>query len=270
MASPRQYKKKGKWGLQHRPFPEGRSMFGWFRSKPQCTIDPLTREWVDKRWDWLEGQFGLERLRSATVVLPRHEFFPDPYSGTEEDARRMLDRVCEYMEIDPTTVALSLYEDRNPVYEGEWRQGTAGLYHQEAGIFRVWVEVGNLDDPLNLVGTLAHELGHVLLLGHGRISEEVEDHEPLTDLLTVFFGLGVFTANSVIRENYWHEGQVSGWSMGRQGYLGMPVYGYAFARFARARGEDGSDWAGELRLDVRSAFKEAMRFLAQDTRPANP
>jgi hypothetical protein len=176
----------------------------------------------------------------------------------------MLDRVCEYMDIDPGTVELSLYQDRNPVHEEQWRQGTAGLYHPEAGKFRVWVEVANLDDPLGLVGTMAHELGHVHLLGHGRITEEAEDHEPLTDLLTVYFGLGVFTANSVIRESYWHAGAVSGWTMGRRGYLGMPEYGYAFARFARARGEDGSDWAGELRLDVRSAFKEAMRFLADE------
>src|SRR5262249_43567735 len=155
-------------------------MFGWFRSKPECPVDPATREWVDRRWDWLEGQFGLERLRSTVVVLPRPEFFPDPYNGTEEDVRRMLDRVGEYLGIDPDTVRLSLYEDRNPVHKGQWRQGTAGLYHPERGKFRVWVEVSNLSDPLGLVGTMAHELGHVHLLGHGRISQETEDQEPLT------------------------------------------------------------------------------------------
>jgi hypothetical protein len=242
-------------------------MFGWLRSKPGCPVDPATREWVDTRWAWLEGQFGLERLRKARVVLPRPEFFPDPFHGAEEDARRMLDRACGYMDIDPATVELSLYEDRNPVYEGGWRHGTAGLYHPDGGKFRIWVEVANLADPLALVGTMAHELGHVHLLGHGRISDEAVDHEPLTDLLTVYFGMGIFTANSVIREHYWHAGQVSGWSMGRRGYLGMPVYGYAFARFARARGEYGEEWVRELRLDVRSAFKQAMRFLAEEAGP---
>jgi hypothetical protein len=109
--------------------------------------------------------------------------------------------------------------------------------------------------------SIAHELGHVHLLGHDRISGEAEDHEPLTDLLTVYFGLGVLTANSVIREQYWHEGYSSGWKMGRQGYLTMPIYGYALARFARLRGEDGEEWSRELRPDVRSAFKQSMRFL---------
>jgi len=241
-------------------------MFGWSRSKLECPVNAAVRQWIDGRWQWLEEQFGVERLRTCPVVLPRPEFFPGPYHGTDEDARRMLDQVCEFMGIDPATVELSLYEDedRNPIYEGQWQQGTAGLYHPEGGEFRIWVEVSNLDDPLAMVGTMAHELGHVHLLGHGRVSADAEDHEPLTDLLTVFFGLGVFTANSVIREEYWQAGNYAGWSMGRRGYLGMPQYGYAFARFARARGEDGAAWSRELRLDVRSAFQQAMRFLAAE------
>src|ERR1700674_567018 len=98
-------------------------MFGWFRSKPECPIDIATREWVDNRWAWLENQFGHERLRKNQVVLPLPEFFPDPYNGTEDDVRCLLDRVCEYMDINPATVKMSLYEDRNPVFEGQWRQG---------------------------------------------------------------------------------------------------------------------------------------------------
>lgn len=239
-------------------------MFGWFRTRPTCPVDPSTRQWIDRRWQWLEEQFGVDRLRGCNVVLPRPEYFPDPYHGTDEDARRMLDRVCGYMDINPATVELSLYEDRNPVHDARGRNGTAGLFQPEAGKFRIWIEVSNLSDPLAMVGTMAHELGHVHLLGHGRISDDIDDHEPLTDLLTVFFGLGVFSANSVIREQYWHEGNLSGWSMGRRGYLGMPHYAYAFARFARSRGEDGAKWSQELRLDVRKAFQQAMSFLATE------
>src|SRR5262249_33934531 len=147
-------------------------MFRWFRSKVECPVDPATREWIDRRWAWLEGQFGRERVRKTPGILPRPEFFPDPFDGTEEAARRMLDRACAYMGIDPASIELSLYEDRNPVHEGQWRRGTAGLYHPEGGKFRIWVEVTNLNDPLAMVGTMAHELGHVHLLGHGRISED--------------------------------------------------------------------------------------------------
>jgi hypothetical protein len=101
-------------------------MFGWFRSKPACPVDLATREWIDKRWDWLVTQFGLERLRKTAVVLPRPEYFPDPYHGSDEDVRRILDRVCGYMDIDPATVELSLYEDEEGkvIFEAECRLRT--------------------------------------------------------------------------------------------------------------------------------------------------
>jgi uncharacterized protein YjbI with pentapeptide repeats len=237
-------------------------MSNWFASEPDCPIDPPTREWIERRWAWLTEQFGLERVRSSRVILPSADFFPDSYQGTADDARVMLDRVCGYMGIAPETVELSIFEDRNPVHDGQGRLGTAGLYHEEAGKFRIWVEVGNLDDPLGLVATMAHEIGHVLLLGHGRVSPDAEDHEALTDLLTVYLGMGVFTANSVIREHYWHAGAVAGWSMGRRGYLSMPMYGYALARFARTRAEEDPPWAKHLRADVHSAFTKSCRLLA--------
>ena len=82
--------------------------------------------------------------------------------------------------------------------------------------------------------------------------------------LTVYLGLGVFTANFVIRERYWSAGPVSGWSMGRRGYLPMSVYGYALACFARERCEDNPDWARELRLDVRTAFNQTMKFFEKE------
>jgi hypothetical protein len=238
-------------------------MFGWFVSKPECPVDSQTREWIERRWAWLTEQFGQESLQAVRVILPTAEFFPDSYGGTAADTRVMLDRVCGYMGIGPETVEMSLYQDRNPVYDAEGRRGTAGLYHEEAGKFHVWIEASNLGDPLALVAVMAHELGHVHLLGHDRVSSDADDDEPLADLLTVYLGMGLFTANSVIRENYWQRGNVAGWSMSRRGYLSMPMFGYALARFALARAEEQPPWAKELRPDVRSAFVKARRFLAE-------
>jgi len=214
--------------------------------------------------DWLIAQFGIDRLHSAQVVLPTDDFFPDSYTPSPEGAQVMLDKMCDYMGIDQAVVDLQFFQDRNPLYENnDLRHGAAGIYEAVGGKYRIWVEVGNLNDPLALIATMAHELAHVHLLGHGRISADVEDHEPLTDLLTVFLGLGVITANAVIRESYWNVGGMSGWQMGRRGYLAMPSYGYALALFARARGEEEPSWASHLRPDVRSAFRAASGFLAK-------
>jgi hypothetical protein len=238
-------------------------MLGWFRSQARCPVDDVTRTWLDERWAWLEEQFGLDRLRKMEVILPSHKYFPDRYEKTTEDVQRMMERVCEYMELDPDSIELSFYRDRKSVYLGGIQEGAAGLYRGGGYKFKVAVEVSNLENPLGLVAVLAHELGHVHLLGHGRITDDEEDHEPLTDLLTVYFGFGVFTANSVVQESHWSAGNSSGWSVGRRGYLTMQQYGYALALFARSREEDGSAWVKELRLDVRAAFKQAKRFVDQ-------
>ncbi len=228
-------------------------MFGWFLSKPECPIDPVARDWIDARWAWLEAQFGTTRLRNRPMILPRVEFFPGEFNGTPEDARRVLDLVCGFMDIDPATIEMQLFDNGG--------SGAAGVYEVAGDKFRIWIAFSQLHDALALVSTIAHELGHIHLLGHGRIPEDADDHEPLTDLLTVYFGMGFFSANSIVVETHWTEGHSSSWTVGRKGYLDMPHFGYALAKYARCRDEDGSEWKRDLRLDVRSAFKKALRYL---------
>jgi hypothetical protein len=222
-----------------------------------CPVEPAVRQWLEARAEWIRGEFGSDRIRFAEVILPTEDYFSDAYAGTERDARTILDKVCSYMDVDPAAVDLHFY-DSHPL------EKTLGLYEAVEGKYRIWIEYGALADPLSLVATMAHELAHVHLLGHGRVTADVEDHEPLTDLLTVFFGLGVIMANAVIRESYWNAGAVSGWNMTRQGYLTIPMYAYALALFTQARGEARPAWAKHLRPDVRAEFTKACRFLAQE------
>jgi hypothetical protein len=75
------------------------------------------------------------------------------------------------------------------------------------------------------VATIAHELGHVILLGRGLMSPKTSDHEPMTDLLSVFLGLGIFNANSANRFKHYQDERRSGWSMQRLGYLTEEIFG---------------------------------------------
>ena len=120
-----------------------------------------------------------------------------------------------------------------------------------------------LADPPALVATLIHEACHDLLLGAGRLTGDEPDHELVTDLLTVYLGLGIITANATIRESNWRSGGWEGWSIGRQGYLTQTMYGYALALYARAREEAKPGWLGHLRPDVRVPYKKAIRYLAE-------
>jgi tetratricopeptide (TPR) repeat protein len=238
-------------------------MFDWFR--PKCPVEPDVKVWVERRMGWLIGQFGADRLAMGKVILPTDEFFPAPYDGSEADARVLLDQVCQYMDIDPACVDLFFYSERQQIAvntevtrpEG----GTAGLYSEESGRTAIWLEGSRMADPISVAATFAYDLCHAHLLGDNRISPEEEDHEPLTDLATVYFGIGIFTANSPLRDKSYHAGGMEYFSISRHGYLTAPILAYALAVFAWLRGETEPYWDRYLRLDVRSPFRKAMSFL---------
>jgi len=246
-------------------------MWNLFRSNATCPVDPEAQGWVDDRFRWLEAEFGRERLLTGRVVLPTEEFFPDPYEGRPEDAQAMLERVAGYMGVDPRRLELVLFANQQGVPQvgpGPLdTSGPAGLYMgaqwaETPGRTRIGVEVGQLADPQALVATLAHEIGHELLLGQERVSADQADHEPLTDLLTVFFGMGVFTGNSTLQDRGWSDGMWAGWQTRRLGYLDQRMFGYAMAKYAWARGERNPAWIGHVRPDVRAPMKQGLKFLA--------
>ena len=226
-------------------------MFGWFFAK--CPVDTWEKTWTEWRMRWLAEKFGVERLLRAEVLLPTEQFFPDPYRGTEEDANRLYDRLCGYLAINDRNIRLEVVQDVQ-------MPGAVGHYDRsEKTVIRV--AASQLADPMRLVATLCHELAHELLLGGGLLTTEISDHEWVTDLLPVFLGAGVFAANATVKETHDRVGNVSWWSMGKQGYLPARVFGYAFALFAFMRGEKSPAWAEHLRLDASSALRDGLRFL---------
>jgi hypothetical protein len=224
---------------------------------------------------WLAGEFGLDRMLRAQVIVPTVEYFPDPFDGTEAGASVLLWRVCGYIGVNSERIQLRFYSEEVPdlaypfLREQYWH-GTAGLYRQgrrrrgqRRRRDRIWIESSQLNDPVSLAATFAHELAHVHLLGGRRLTGDEEDHEPLTDLLTVYLGLGILTANSFLLESRQTALHRMQWSLRRQGYLPASMYAYALALFAWVRGEHTPPWTGELRLDVRTPFEQVLRFLVQ-------
>jgi hypothetical protein len=222
-------------------------LFGLFSPKSPLAIHEKT--WTEVRMRWLAGQFGLDRLLRAEVVLPDEQWFPESYEGTPEDARRFLDRIARFMQINPSSVQLEIHED-------EEMPGVAGQY--QPGLIRL--AAGLLDDPPALVAVLAHELAHDLLSGRGTLKDDL-DAEWVTDLLPAYLGLGVFTANATLREKTERYGRSRWWSIQRHGYLNSCTIGYALALFAWVREERNPEWARFLRLDAAESFATGLRFL---------
>ena len=216
--------------------------------------------------EWLLEEFGCDAFRAVTVVLPTDEFFPDEYAADEDDVWSLVQRVCDYMDVDPDLIELEFFDDQY----GELHRigclesshdGAIGLYKKRKGKFLVSLATSQLADPMSLVATIAHELGHVRLLGEERVDADFEDHEPLTDLLTVFLGLGVFTANSAFSFQQWTNTSSQGWQTERRGYLSEEMFGYALALFALMRGEHNPAWSRYLGGSVTTYFKNGQRYL---------
>jgi hypothetical protein len=250
--------------------------------RPALPIAEEDRQWVESGFDRLSRLLGRRRMLEAAVILPDAGHFPDPYDKSPAAAERIFARICRYMRLDCDSIELEVFSDLNtelrsllPYWRGD-QGGCAGIYfhpEDESKKMVVALHQSQMEDPLAVVATLAHELGHVILLGGGLLDHNVKDMDPLTDLLTVFLGFGIFNANCSARFRQWQTDQKQGWSMQRLGYLPEEGYGYALARFAHERGERRPQWASHLSTNVRSYFRKSSAWLergkAMSARPIN-
>jgi hypothetical protein len=94
------------------------------------------------------------------------------------------------------------------------------------------------------------------------------DAEPLTDLATVYLGMGIFTANAAFEftagRGPGYYARTGGWSSSRTGYLTEQMFGYALACLAVQRGERQPPWTGYLDTNPRGYMKQGLRYLRGD------
>jgi hypothetical protein len=245
-----------------------------FGLKPKLPVTEEERLWVDEGFRRLARMLGSSRMHNATVILPTDEYFPDPYSPTEAGLEVLFRRVCGYMNVSRSKVELSVIPDSSELIDmlPAYSHGStdpAGLHfgrnNEEHPL--IAVRQALLKDPLTAIATLAHELGHVVLLDGGHMSRDAEDMEPMTDLVTVYLGLGIFNANASRRFLQYQDDRKQGWSMNRLGYLPEVVFAYALARFAKERGEEKPEWAAHLSTNLKTWFRQSATWLAKDSQP---
>jgi len=259
-----------------------------FGLTPKLPVSDDERIWVNLGFHRLERILGRNRMVEAPVILPTPLFFPDRYDETEAAVHSMFRRICDYMKVSPEGIALEILSDETGELRKllpQWRaseRGAAGLYvppsandeelkasqsddcQIAADTTMVCVHASQLKDPLALVATIAHELGHVILLGGGLMKPDVADMEPMTDLLAVFLGFGVFRANSAFQFKQYQDDRRQGWSVQRQGYLSEEIYGYALARYAEERNEEKPEWVSFLSTNIRAYYKRSRSWLIRN------
>ncbi len=237
----------------------------WFQ-RAKCPVSEKARLWTEESLRWLRGEFGDDALRGE-VLLPETMFPPGSYTGSEDDASVVLRRLCDRIGVPTDSVRIEFDDDpdvapdpRVPV--AHQFSGAAGEYRRHGGMAVLAIRRRQLRHPVALAATLAHELAHARLLGERRIDPGRSDGEQLTDLTTIFFGTGIFTANAAFDFSQTQ----SGWQSSNLGYLGETLSGYALAYFAYLRSEREPAWTAALDTNPRAYMRQGLRYLRQAQR----
>ncbi|RZJ28074.1 MAG: hypothetical protein EOO18_13370 [Chryseobacterium sp.] len=218
-----------------------------------CPVEEDRRIWIERAFQLLLTLFGEAEIKKRTVLLPTGKDFPVNFDGSEQAAFETLQIVARQMEVPAEKIALDFYDENlQMITEGS----PGGMYwgKGDTGKFEISLAKEVLATPENMIATLAHEIAHIKLLGEERINE---NDEPLTDLATVFFGLGIFNANAAFVS--FRDARSLNWST--SGYLTQMEWGYALALFAILREEMEPEWINFLTTNIRADFKQGMQFI---------
>lgn len=236
----------------------------WF--SPKCVIDRDQKIAIDQAMAWLMDRLGVSIILDGQVTTPSREYFPNVFTRRIADLSDLFDRVCVYMRLDPDAIGVRFVDAEKALQnvggdawvhnEGSTAAGTYETFEQKQIIT---IMVGSEMDQTSVIATMAHELAHVHLIGGKHVDTYVDDHEPVTDLATVFFGLGIFNANSVCKYNQ----SGGGWSTNRLGYLSEVEFGYALALYAYLRNESKPNWIRYLRGNIKDVMRKSLKYLVK-------
>ena len=240
-------------------------MFDWL-FKPKCPCDPAAKVWLEYRLRWLAREFPQSAFSGGPIITPTLRFFPETFDGSDGAVRRLMDRVCDYMDVNPRSIELRFEENANRLQlvneSGEALPDAAGTFQGGHRQHRITLKRSEFSNANDLIGTMAHELAHVRLLGEGRLDGSVFDNELLTDLTTVHFGLGLFLANSprdwMSGYTHWPESRLR-----KPEYMNRPMYGWALALLAHFRDEPKPAWAQHLSRYARLELDQGIRYLTK-------
>lgn len=234
-------------------------------------VDKHTAAWVMDRLGWILETFGQEKsIDSTELVLPLPGFFSHEASTPEAKAEQIFRKTAAYCGVADWEVDLQPIERNRPHEVGTfWHlRPTADV---PAGTFslgpdsnrpQITYALDLVDQPVSLIATFAHEIGHLILMSRPQ-PEWIDDDEEelLTDLFAVYLGFGVFLANSAFQFEQSLSFDRQGWAYSRQGYLSEDTLLFATALFLAVKGEVAPE-EGVLKPSLRNRFGKALKQVA--------
>jgi tetratricopeptide (TPR) repeat protein len=164
------------------------------------------------------------------LILPAKENFPFNNLLDETQFQNLFEQICACWRINPDEIIVKFFDDIESKQWSTWTysersHGAVGLFNQlyttDEKRFKIQIAKSALGIPELVINVISHELGHVKLLGGNLVKSDSPEMEPLTDLASIFFGFGIFMANTSLTSNRY--------SLTKTGYLPREMISYTNA-----------------------------------------
>ncbi|NOS93774.1 MAG: tetratricopeptide repeat protein [Cyclobacteriaceae bacterium] len=238
-------------------------MFGLFSSKEYLpTVTAVDKDWVEQSFIWFLEVFGFERLRQQPFYAPAVQSFPYDNLKDLRELQQLLAQLCGYLNLNPHQIDVKFFDDLDSKQWTVWNvpplneteisnQVNAGNLER----FTIELAKSNLNHPQLLIAVLAHELTRVKLLEGNSLKATDPDLETMTDLISIFFGFGIFVANSVLTtEINW---------ITRNNYLPNEIISYANALVCHVTMHNSDNYTMVLNRNTNEQFRKNFEYLTK-------
>lgn len=252
------------------------AMLGLFKkdNAPQSPLKDDRRQWVESAFQWLTAAFDRQAILDRKVLVPHYSDFPIRYNGDPQTATDTLDIIAAQMDIAHKDIELNIYDDTinqlstgsptggklTVVAEGEQPADEPWPETNDAGKYPLTLKKSRLQMPEIMVATLARDLAKIKLQREAGLTEP---DEPLTDLTTLIFGLGVFNANAAFMSQNLRI-------TGKNARMTQMEWGYGLALFAHLRNEKKPAWTEHLVKNIKSDFQRSEQYVAYHNSTHSP
>jgi tetratricopeptide (TPR) repeat protein len=238
-------------------------MFSFFSRKSiNHSVTVEDKNWIEINLVWMLENFGIDHLVNSPFILPTYQSFPFKNLHNESEFQELFIKICSIWGIDPNQTIVKFFDDTKEKEWSTWvytenQKSVAGLFNQiyttDEKRFKVQLAKSNLENPELTINVLAHELGHVKLIGSNLVHPSDPDMEALTDLTTIYFGFGIFLANTSITNN-------NNW-LTKTGYLQSQIISYTNALLCYITEKDYSVYTPYLNYNTKELFTKDFEYL---------
>lgn len=154
----------------------------------------ITQDWVDQKIGYLYLHLKSEMDRTKHPFFPSRDFYGE-WSDNDFSLSLMAQKILSYLGEPMGNLIVSFRSDLG---------NTPGIFHVEGGREFIFVNSKYMGDPYAVGAVLAHEIMHLYLMSRKKIAlENKEENELLTDLATIYLGLGVLVINGMSYSSNW-------------------------------------------------------------------